>query len=212
VIFVDVDIQHDFCAPEGALHVPGAPNETWCSLTRMACERGIPILGSVDSHAFDAWEFASNDNVGPNGEDPQFPEHCVKGTAGWLKVRGTLAERYRFVPCVHEQDARALASELAAGTTQALYFEKEVYSFFANPIAEPLIAALMKPLEEPRFIVYGVATDYCVKAAALGLRERGYDVSVLTDAVVGITKEGVDRALAEMGEAGVRLCESRTLF
>lgn len=211
MIFVDVDIQNDFCEPDGALYVPGSPNETFRALTRRALDRRIPVLGSVDSHAFDAWEFASNDDVGPSGEDPQFPDHCVKGTRGWLKVAGTLADRFRFVSCVAGQDAGRLARELAGGEAQALYFEKEVYSFFANPMAEPVIAALVAETDDPRFFVYGVATDYCVEAAALGLAERGYAVTVLTDAVAGITKEGVDRALGAMRAAGVELSDLASL-
>ena len=98
-VFVDVDVQNDFCEPSGALFVKGSPNETFRALTRFAVERGVPILGSVDSHAWDAWEFASNDRRGPDGEKPGFPDHCVKGTHGWLKVAGTLPPRFRCLRC-----------------------------------------------------------------------------------------------------------------
>ncbi len=211
MIFVDVDVQRDFCEPEGALYVAGSPNAAFRELTRLARERHIPVVGSVDTHAFDAWEFASNDNRGPAGEDPGFPDHCVKGTAGWLKLDGTLPDRYRFVPCVPGQDAASFAAELAEGVAQGLYFEKEVYSLFVNPIAEQVVAALSAHLGAPRFVVYGVATDYCVKAAALGLRQRSYEVAVLTDAVAGITAAGVRAALEELGDAGVVLATRREL-
>ena len=85
-VFVDVDVQHDFCEPSGALYVKGSPNDLYRALTRHAAEHRIPILGSVDSHAWDAWEFASSETRGPSGEKPNFPDHCVKGTHGWLKV------------------------------------------------------------------------------------------------------------------------------
>ena len=97
-IFVDVDVRNDFCEPDGALYVKGSPNETFRALTRFAVEGRIPIVGSVDSHAWDAWEFASSATRGPGGEKPGFPDHCVKGTPGWLKVSGTLPPRFRFVP------------------------------------------------------------------------------------------------------------------
>src|SRR4029077_17714606 len=87
-VFVDVDVQNDFCEATGALYVKGSPNDRYRALTRFAVASGIPILGSVDSHAWDAWEFASNDRRGPNGEKPNFPDPCVKGTPGWLKVEG----------------------------------------------------------------------------------------------------------------------------
>jgi nicotinamidase/pyrazinamidase len=208
-LFIDVDVQVDFCEPDGALYVPGSPNDAYRALTRFAASHGIPIVGSVDSHAWDAWEFASNANLGPEGAKPSFPDHCVKGTPGWLKVAGTLPARFRFVPNVDVGAATAgtaaIAEELASGQTHAVYFEKEVYSLFANPLAEQLLAAIVARVGARELVVYGVATEYCVKAAALGLRERGYPVTLLTDAIAGISREGADEALGAMASAGVRM-------
>lgn len=203
-VFIDVDVQRDFCDPAGALRVPGSPNDAFAKLTAFAADQRIPIIGSVDSHAWDAWEFASNPYRGPNGEKPNFPDHCVKGTAGWLKMPGTLPSRFRFVPNVANAPPRSLVQELQTSLTQAIYFEKEVYSLFANPMAEPLLAALCAD-NDVEFFVYGVATDYCVKAAVLGLLERGYKTSLITDAIAGISQSGVQQAVHEMQSKGVRL-------
>lgn len=213
-VFIDVDVQRDFCEPTGALYVSGSPNDLYRRLTAFAVERRIPILGSVDSHAWDAWEFASNANKGPHGEDPRFPDHCVKGTAGWLKVEGTLPPRHRFLPNVEACATDHVVHELATGATQGAYFEKEVYSLFANPLAERFVAGLVARAGVPRpeLVVYGVATDYCVRAAALGLAERGYRTALVTDGVVGITQEGVRDALAAMQSAGVRLTTAEEVF
>jgi nicotinamidase/pyrazinamidase len=209
-VLVDVDVQQDFCDEGGALFVKGSPNDRFRALTRFAVGARIPILGSVDSHAWDAWEFASNDRRGPKGESPGFPDHCVKGTPGWLKVPGTLPPRFRFLPNVGEVPFDPVVGELIRGETQAVYFEKEVYSLFANPLAERFLAALASHASRgaPEMVVYGVATDYCVKAAALGLAERGYRTVVLTDAIAGITPEGTRAALDAMASAGVRLTTS----
>lgn len=202
-VFVDVDVQNDFCEPSGALYVAGSPNDLYRSIVRHAAERRAPIVGSVDSHAFDAWEFASSGRAGPQGQRPMFPDHCVKGTRGWLKVEGTLPARFRFVPNLAGADVPALAAELGSGAAQGLYFEKEVYSLFVNPNAEAIVAALQASAPDPlELVVFGVATDYCVKAAALGLRERGYATTVLTDAIRGITAEGSRAALEAMQAAG----------
>ena len=205
-VFVDVDVQHDFCEPGGALYVKGSPNDTFRALTAYAVEHGIPIVGSVDSHAWDAWEFASSVALGPAGEKPNFPDHCVKGTPGWLKVPGPLPPRFRFLPNVGEMPFDPVVGELIRGETQAVYFEKEVYSLFANPLAEGFLADLLARIGgTPELYVYGVATDYCVKAAALGLARRGYRTTLLTDATAGITPEGTRAALDEVSAAGVRL-------
>lgn len=212
-VLVDVDVQFDFCDSAGALYVPGSPNDRFRDLVRWAVDRGVRIVGSVDSHAWDAWEFASNDNRGPSGEKPGFPDHCVKGTRGWLKVEGTLPPRFRFLPNVPDAPFGDVVAELVRGDTQAVYFEKEVYSLFANPLAERFLRSFTEMLPAPpEMIVFGVATDYCVKAAALGLAERGYKTALLTDAIAGITPAGTQAALDAMSAAGVRLTTSAELL
>jgi nicotinamidase/pyrazinamidase len=213
-IFVDVDVQRDFCEPDGALFVKGAPNDLYRKLVAYALAWRIPVLGSVDTHAWDAWEFASSGNAGPRGEQPKFPDHCVKGTPGWLKVEGTLPPRARFLPNVPELPALdRVVTEVLQGETLGVYFEKEVYSLFANPLAERFVRTLVdRAGTAPEFFVFGVATDYCVRAAALGLRERGYRTALLEDAIVGITPEGVTAALEEMRGAGVRITSTAELF
>jgi nicotinamidase/pyrazinamidase len=210
-IYIDVDTQFDFCDPTGALFVQGAPAAAavCARLVRHAAARGELILGSVDSHTHEAWEFATNANRGPAGEKPNFPPHCVKGTRGWLKLPDTLPARFSFVPV----DA---AQPTVAPHSQAVYFEKEVYSLFANPNAAKLLDAHVAS-EPVEFVVFGVATDYCVRAAALGLLEwarthggavAGSRVTVVEDAVAGVAPESTARAVAEMRTAGVRFAPS----
>lgn len=224
-ILVDVDTQHDFVDPAGALYVPAEAGvrEAIATALREAQAAGDPILGSVDSHAYDAWEFAANG--GP------FPPHCVKGTPGWLRVLHDQPTRTRFVPMqlaregVHNLvgervqgtgprilDAAALAAEAREGI--GLYFEKEVYSLFSNPTAEPVIARLVESLGGPTavcFDVVGYCTGgYCVDAAALGLRERGYAVRVLAAATAAIGgPEGQARSQERLRAAGIEWIAAR---
>ncbi len=215
--YIDVDTQVDFCAPDGALFVRGAP-AAMPHCARLVCAavaEGAPLLGSVDSHAHDAWEFAANGRVGPAGEDPRFPPHCVKGTAGWLKLPETLPARFYFVPVVPDPEAAARVP----ADTQAVYFEKEVYSLFANPNAAAVLDARIPP-GPVEFVVFGVATDYCVRAAALGLMgwiaERpgraGSRVCVALDAVAAVTDAGGEAALGALRDAGVALTRTAELL
>jgi nicotinamidase/pyrazinamidase len=53
----------------------------------------------------------------------------------------------------------------------------------------------------------GLATDYCVRATALDAVAAGFATTVLLDAVraVDLQPGDGDRALADMGDAGVEL-------
>lgn len=204
-ILVDVDTQFDFVDPAGALFVP-APEATRRALETCLTEAerdGVPIVGSVDSHAWDAWEFATQG--GP------FPAHCVKGTPGWLRIVPHRPARTRFVPMqelhgggvrnvvgervpgggVRIFDADALAEEAYRGV--GIYFEKEVYSLFSNAAAAPVLERLVARMggaDEVAFDVLGYCTGgYCVDAAVEGLRDRGYRVRVLAFATAPIGGE-----------------------
>ncbi|MCA9712334.1 MAG: cysteine hydrolase family protein [Myxococcales bacterium] len=200
-ILVDVDTQYDFMDPRGALYVPAAPRvrEAIAEVLAEAEAAGDPIVGSVDSHAYDAWEFEANG--GP------FAPHCVKGTPGWLRVFHDRPARTRFVPQqwvgeqvihvvgerVQGEGARQLsADDLAAEALDGvgLLFEKEVYSLFSNLAAAAVIDRMVARLGGPqavRFDVIGYCTGgYCVDAAVRGLLARGYSVRVLAEATAAI--------------------------
>ncbi len=213
-IYIDVDTQHDFCDPTGALFVKGAVEAASVSaaLVARAVREGAAIVGSVDSHAHDAWEFATNDRRGPNGEKPNFPPHCVKGTRGWLKLAETLADTFAFVP------VDAPSPRVPEGT-RAVYFEKEVYSLFANPNAARWLEIVCEN-QPADFVVFGVATDYCVRAAALDTLAwaRAHagpvadsTVTVVSDAIAGVAPASTEDALSAMRAAGVRFVLSSQL-
>lgn len=223
-IIVDVDTQRDFMLPDGSLFVPAEPavRMAIARVLQHAQREGTPILGSVDSHAHDAWEFQANG--GP------FAPHCVKGTPGWLRVFHDIPKRTRFVPMQavdateapavvrnlvgedrkgagnRELDAAALAAEARDGV--GVYFEKEVYSLFSNPAAAPIIDALATAMGGPEavtFDVIGYCTGgYCVDAAAKGLHERGYRVRVLAFATAPLGgAAGAQRSANELTQAGI---------
>ncbi len=204
LLMIDVDTQQDFCAPGGALFVAGVPGvmPNIKALIEVGTSQDNLLVSSVDTHDFSAWEF--EDNGGP------FPAHCVKGTPGWLKMQGTLPSRTLFVP----QGEANNVPELPEGL-QGVVFEKEVYSLFANPRAEPVLDALLNQRGlgrgDVQAVVFGVATDYCVKAAALGLRGRGYEVAVVTDAIAAVSDETGQAALEEMKAAGCTLVTTESL-
>ena len=89
-----------------------------------------------------------------------------------------------------------------------IFFEKQTYDVTSNPWFEKVI----KAVAPERAFVYGVATDYCVKAGALGLIRAGVpEVYVVTDAIKGITKESSETALEELVREGVKFTTSKEL-
>lgn len=55
-----------------------------------------------------------------------------------------------------------------------------------------------------KLLVYGIATDYCVKATALDASSMGYSVTVVEDLCRGVASSTSDAALDEMREKGIR--------
>ncbi|HWP85606.1 MAG TPA: isochorismatase family cysteine hydrolase [Terriglobia bacterium] len=186
-VFVDVDTQNDFLLPAGKLYVPGGENllPTLRRLRDFAAQHSIPILSTADAHATDDAEFR------------QWPPHCLRQTSGQLKVPETLLPNYLVVP--REREAEISEDELSR--YPQFIVEKNQLDAFTSP----QMKALVLRLAAEQYVVYGVATEYCVRLAALGLRNLGQRVALLTDAVQGIDAAGIARTLRELQEAGVSL-------
>jgi nicotinamidase/pyrazinamidase len=185
LVFLDVDTQVDFMLPSGRLYVPHAeeiiPN--LAKLMLWARDHRIPIISSADAHAPDDPEF------GP------WPPHCVVGTPGQRRIPETL------FPDAVVVENRPGAFQAPREWVGQLIVEKRVYDFTTNVNIDAILASL----GQPRFVVFGVATEYCVRSAVLVLRRRGLPVAVVLDAIKPITEEGGRKAIEEMVAAGAEL-------
>ena len=85
-----------------------------------------------------------------------------------------------------------------------IYFGKQDYDVFSE--AETL-QPFLETIKGKTVVLYGVATDYCVRATALGFRQRNFDVIVVQDAIMGIAAETVKQSLIEMRTAGVQFID-----
>jgi len=188
VAFFDIDTQADFMLPNGRLYVPGAeaivPNLV--RLMAFARQHDIPVISSADAHTPD---------------DPEFeiwPPHCVIGTPGQERIPETQFPDAVVVP------SRAGAFTPPARWSGQTIIEKPTYDTAANPNFD----AILRSLGPRRCIVFGVATEYCVRADALALRDRGFPVDLVIDAIQAITEEGGRTAIEEMRAIGVRLVKT----
>jgi nicotinamidase/pyrazinamidase len=185
MVFVDVDTQVDFMLPGGRLYVPHAeeiiPNLG--ELMLWARAHKVPIVSTSDAHAPDDPEFG------------QWPPHCVAGTPGQRHIPETL-----FPDAVVIENSPG-AFHLPRGWVGQIVVEKRVYDFTTNVNIEAILASL----NQPRFVVFGVATEYCVRSSVLSLRKRNLPVAVVRDAIKSISKEEGRQAVAEMVAAGAQL-------
>ena len=56
-----------------------------------------------------------------------------------------------------------------------------------------------------KLFVYGIATDYCVKATAIDAAEAGYDVTVIESLCRGVAPDTSAKALQEMKDKGITI-------
>jgi nicotinamidase/pyrazinamidase len=191
--FLDVDTQRDFMLKTGALYVPGAERiiPKLRRLFEFAKKNEITILSSVDAHTADDPEFQ------------QFPPHCVQGSEGQRKLDETLLYRPLILP--NKPMDRNLLE--AVRKHRQIIVEKQSLDMFGNPVSERLLRVL-----PPRAIVFGVATEYCVKFACMGLRRLGIHTALVSDAIRALAPKTEKEALQEMSSAGLEFIALDTLL
>ena len=184
LVFVDIDTQRDFLDPSGALYVPGSqeilPNLE--RLTHFARTHRIPILATACAHSADDPELT------------QFPPHCMAGTDGQRRIPETSSPDSIIL-----DPAERLTGELPAHLT----LNKREFDVFSRRDADDLVARYNQA--GPTFVVYGVATDYCVRAAVEGLLARRCRVAIVADAVRAIDLAKEAELMTDWARRGVLL-------
>jgi len=185
-ILVDVDTQLDFMQPDGALYVPNAVQivPDLVRLFGLARTSSVPVISSADCHVENDPEFE------------QFPPHCVEGTAGQGKLSETLLARRLTIGA----DQRVEELDRLFDAYDQLIFETTTFDVWTNPSA----VGLVESLNVAEYVVFGVATDYCVRDAVLGLLARGRRVAVVGDAIRAVAEQTGQAAVGEMRAAGAR--------
>jgi nicotinamidase/pyrazinamidase len=158
-------------------------------LTEAAREGRAFLVSSGDSHT---------------AEDPElrtWPPHCMRGTPGAGIIPETITSRFFVVP---NRPGAPLPADFAR--FQQVILEKQTLDVFDNPNTDAVLARIRGfTAPDAEFVVFGVVTEYCVKAAAKGLLERGRRVAIVTDAIETIKSEDGRRTLDELRAAGARM-------
>jgi nicotinamidase/pyrazinamidase len=150
-----VDPQNDFC-PGGSLPVAEGDQvmpvlSEWAATAEQS---GVPIFVSRDWHPPRTTHFQELGGV--------WPPHCVQGTFG-----------AQFHPALRVPASAVVVSK-GMGETEDAYS-----AFQARDAAGTLLADLLRARGVKHVYVMGLATDYCVKASALGGLEHGFQVSLV---------------------------------
>jgi nicotinamidase/pyrazinamidase len=187
MVFFDIDTQRDFMDSTGALYVPDAeairPNIE--RLLRAAGDRKVTTISSRCAHEPGDPEFEI------------FPPHCIDGEPGAERIFAGLPSLPQLEIAV---DA---APDPLAKIQPATHYvvKKKVFDLFSNQWLEGM--RRRGDFQGESCAVFGVATDYCVRACALGLAEAGARVLLVEDAVRGVAGDTISRTIDEMRAAGV---------
>lgn len=178
---VIVDVLKDFM-PTGSLPVPTG-DEVIEPINSLLLEYN---MGEVE---YDMGEVEYDMVVAVCDSHPQdsehfkkFPPHCVTGTEGADFADGLSSEYIEYI--------------FLKGT------EKEEDGFSG---ATPEVVNFFKEEGISEVTIVGVATEYCVKATALGFRSAGFSVQVLLDACRALSPEAENAAIHEMMAAGIEV-------
>lgn len=207
-IFYDVDTQLDFIDADGALAVSGAEEicENLGRLTTFAFEEDIQLIGSLDVHK-GTEEYKEREGELSKYGGP-FPDHCMHGTKGAEKIQETESVFLRVPNPLKGENVDEDAIKRCIEGIYPIYFEKQSYDIFTNPA----FSAFLKRYTVKEAVVYGVATDYCVKAAVLGMQKMGIQCYVVKDAIRGVAIPTTAVALKEMRKAGAKFVTTEDIL
>lgn len=194
-IFWDEDTQHDFMDPDGTLYVPGAeaiiPNLE--RLTRSARTHGVSIVAIMCDHTERDAEISAQPDF-----HTTFPPHCMRGTRGQERIAATAFANPLYL------ESRAYTRTELEARVRAHRGEIVIKKQALDPFSNPATAPILELLDPQLIVVYGVATDFCVHQAIIGLANRKRRVWWVRDASQPIDAAGAQRCEAEWRRRGVR--------
>ena len=191
-----VDLQGDFTTyKHGSLAVEGTDEAFVDKVQKVTQElhaKGYPIFGTQDWHPADHISFYSNHSGKKPFEAIQidgrtqvlWPPHCVQETEN----ARVLLDNDLFLAIVKKGKDKKFDS----------------YSGFQDDggVKTEMNQILQKNgIKE--LIVYGIATDYCVKATAIDAAAAGYKVTVIEGLSKGVAPDTTAKALEEMKAKGI---------
>ena len=200
-----VDIQGDFTQlMSGSLAVPGTSLDYLHKINKAVNqikEMGIPLWASQDWHPADHISFYTNhpgkkafDQITLGGKDQTlWPPHCVQETSG----AELLIDSNLFKAVIRKGQDPGYDS----------------YSCFQDEAGqETALDGVLKSQGIKKLIIFGIATDYCVRWTTLHGLTRGYKVVVIKSLCRGVDPTTSTQALEEIKKKGAIILEDLDTF
>ena len=191
-----VDFQADFTKfKNGSLAVDGTDEvylKTVEENTKKLKEAGLLIYATQDWHPKNHASFFTShkgkkafDTIKLHGKDQVlWPPHCVQKTPG----AGILLDKKLFKAIVKK----------------GMDPQYDSYSGFQDDGGKKTeMDKLLKKDKISKLVVYGIATDYCVRATALDGAAAGYKVTLIRNLCRGVAPDTSQDAIEEMKAKGV---------
>lgn len=198
MLFFDVDTQVDFMHPNGALYVEGA-TEIHSNIEKLLSAAGVLSITTIST---------SCAHLPGDEEFKIFPPHCIEGTPGAERIHHDLPALPRFEVPATTTDDEAARIELLPATHYVV--KKRVFNPFSNRWLHRLREE--GAFRDEEVIVFGVATDYCVRDAVLGLIEGGANVSLVSDAIKGVEPESTMQSHTHFDSLGVAMVSTNEVL
>ena len=200
-----VDVQGDFTKlKNGSLAVDGTDEAFIRSVdenTRRLKEAGFPIFGTLDWHPANHVSFYTShpgkkpfEVIKIRGKDQVlWPSHCVQNTLG--------------------AEVLLDAKLFEAVVKTAMDPKFEGYSGFQDDGGKKTgLDNLLKKANIKKVVVYGIATDYCVRATALDGVAAGYKVVLIKNLCRGVAPDTSQKAIEEMQAKGIVILDDLDLL
>src|SRR3990172_9073289 len=190
-VLIDVDTQKDFLLATGKVCIRNHRRVLGHIRRIMAWarSRGVPIISLAEVH--------------PNKNGDSEYDYCMDGTEGQRKIRYTLVDNRISFPADGNTD---LPRDMLR-----LYKQIILHKRCVDPFQEPRIDRLLSEVRANEFIIIGSTAEGAVKATALGLLQRGNNVTVVADAVVCQNKREAKLALRKVEAKGAKLVEAKRI-
>lgn len=204
---VVVDMQEDFCPPNGAIAVPGGRDIVPAINELLSLPFALKVA-TRDWHPRDHVSFASNHPAPDNKpftsttiianplnpdeciETRLWPDHCIQGTPG--------------ADLIPELAITKVDRIVSKGQDKRI----EMYSAFADPFTRPCVvrselAQALRAAHVTDVYCVGLAADYCVKSTALDASKEGFRTWVVREAAMAVDPAALEAVHSAYATAGV---------